>query len=85
MVAERERAGSLAGVTRHDYLPFGEELCTGTGGRTTAQGYGAADHVRQQFTGYEHNEETGLAFAQARYLSSTQGRFIGVGSLNLIG
>jgi hypothetical protein len=28
-------------VTRHDYLPFGEEIGAGTGLRTTSQGYGA--------------------------------------------
>jgi hypothetical protein len=32
-------SGSLAGMTRHDYLPFGEEAGAGVGGRTTAQGY----------------------------------------------
>jgi hypothetical protein len=30
---------------RHDYLPFGEELLAGTGGRTTGQGY-VGDTVR---------------------------------------
>ena len=33
------------------------------------------DGVRQQFTSYERDSETGLDFAQARYYSSTQGRF----------
>jgi YD repeat-containing protein len=36
MVADR--TGSLAGVKRHDYLPFGEELFAGTGNRTVQQG-----------------------------------------------
>jgi RHS repeat-associated protein len=70
-------SGDLAGPTgikRHDYLPFGEELFAGTGGRTTGQGY-SGDNVRQQFTGYERDDETGLDYAQARYFSSTQGRF----------
>jgi RHS repeat-associated protein len=31
--------------------------------------------VRQKFTGYEHDAETGLEFAQARYYSSSCGRF----------
>src|SRR6267142_3466215 len=36
-------------VSRHDYLPFGEELFAGTGGRTTAQGYSpsTSDGVRK--------------------------------------
>jgi RHS repeat-associated protein len=70
-----DRAGSLAGVTRHDYLPFGEELSAGTGGRATAQGYGAADNVRQQFTKKERDTETNLDFFEARYYSSVMGRF----------
>jgi len=44
-----DQSGSLATVSRHDYLPFGEELFAGTGGRTTAQGYSASDGVRQKF------------------------------------
>lgn len=33
-----DQSGSLANVSRHDYLPFGEELVN-VGGRTTTQGY----------------------------------------------
>jgi RHS repeat-associated protein len=71
---------SSAGVvSRHDYLPFGEELFAGTGGRTTAQGYPttpiSSDGVRQHFTGYERDSESGLDYAHARYYGSTQGRF----------
>jgi YD repeat-containing protein len=44
--------GGLAWVKRHDYLPFGEELFAGTGGRTPQHGY-YADGVRQKFTGQE--------------------------------
>ena len=32
-------------------------------------------HLKQKFTGYERDMETGLDYAQARYFSSTQGRF----------
>src|SRR5947209_5248801 len=67
-----DQSGSLASVSRHDYLPFGEELFAGTGGRTAAQGY-TGDSTRQKFTGYEADSETGLNFAQARYQSSSQG------------
>lgn len=70
-------SGSLAGIRRHDYLPFGEEVGAGVGGRTQQQGY-VADNVRQGFTGYEKDGETGLNFAQARYHSPTQGRFTSV-------
>ena len=64
-----------SGVTRHDYIPFGEELFAGTGGRTTAQGYSASDGVRQKFTQKERDNETGLDYFLARYYGSTQGRF----------
>ena len=64
----------VSGMTRHDYLPFGEELFAGTGGRTTAQGY-TGDATRQKFTSYENDAETGLNFAQSRYYSNNQGRF----------
>jgi RHS repeat-associated protein len=69
-----DQTGALANVKRHDYLPFGEELFAGTGGRTVAQGY-AGDGVRQQFTSKERDVETGLDYFGARYYSSLQGRF----------
>jgi RHS repeat-associated protein len=65
------------GMMRHDYLPFGEELGAGTGGRTTAQGY-SGDSVRQKFTDKERDGETSLDYFDARYYSSMQGRFTGV-------
>jgi RHS repeat-associated protein len=65
----------VSGMTRHDYLPFGEELFAGTGGRTSAQGYSASDNVRQKFTLKERDNETGLDYFGARYYASTQGRF----------
>ena len=74
MVADR--TGSLAGIKRHDYLPFGEELYAGAGGRTAAQGYTATDNIRQKFTRKERDSETGLDYSIARYYSPVQGRFI---------
>jgi RHS repeat-associated protein len=63
-------------VSRHDYMPFGEELGAGIGGRTTGIGFGnSGDNSRKQFTGYERDAETGLDFAQARFYGSNQGRF----------
>ncbi len=70
-----DQSGSLANVSRHDYLPFGEELFAGTGGRTIAQGYSASDGVRFQFTDKERDNETGLDYFGSRYFASTQGRF----------
>lgn len=68
-----DKTGALANVKRHDYLPFGEELLAGQGGRTTPLGYNG-DNIRQKFTSYERDNETGLDFAQARYYSNPQGR-----------
>ena len=63
-------------VSRHDYMPFGEELGASVGGRTTGMGFsGSGDNNRKKFTGYERDTETGLDFAQARFYGSTQGRF----------
>jgi RHS repeat-associated protein len=62
---------------RHDYLPFGEEVSAGTGGRTTQQGY-VMDSVRQKFAGSERDMETGLDYMQARYYGSMVGRFMSV-------
>jgi hypothetical protein len=47
----------------------------GAGNRATTPGYGSADGVQQKFTAYEHDSETTLEFAQARYMSNVQGRF----------
>jgi len=67
---------SSAGVvSRHDLMPFGEELSAGVGGRTIAMGFGVTDNLRQRFTGQPRDTETGLDFFSARYYASTQGRF----------
>ena len=44
-------------MRRHDYLPFGEELSAGQGGRDAARGYNT-DSVKQKYTGYERDAET---------------------------
>jgi RHS repeat-associated protein len=75
-----DKTGSLANVSRHDYLPFGEELLAGQGLRTSgANGLGySGDNVRQKFTSKERDIETGLDYFNARYYASTQGRFTSV-------
>jgi len=80
-----DKSGSLSGIKRHDYLPFGEELFAGTGNRTIQQGYNGSDGVRQQFTGYERDVETGLDFAEARYFSANHGRFTSTDPLQASG
>ena len=69
-----DQSGSLSNTSRHDYLPFGEDLA-GVGGRSTSLGYTGADGARQKFTGYERDTESGLDYAHARYYANMQGRF----------
>jgi RHS repeat-associated protein len=69
-----DQTGSLAGVRRHDFAPFGEELSAGAGIRSGSNGY-SEDSTRQKFTSKERDSETGLDFFEARYFSSVQGRF----------
>jgi RHS repeat-associated protein len=70
-----DQSGSLASVSRHDYLPFGEEIGANTGGRTPALGYTNGDGARQKFTSKERDDETGLDYFGARYYANAQGRF----------
>lgn len=60
---------------RYDYLPFGEELGSGIGQRTTGMGYNLADSTKQKFTQKERDSESGLDYFEARYYSSAMGRF----------
>jgi RHS repeat-associated protein len=68
---------------RYDYLPFGQDILPpSSGGRADvlcglASCYGQSDASSQQFTGKEHDSETGLDYFIARYYSSPQGRFTG--------
>ncbi len=70
-------------LSRHDYLPFGEEIGAALGNRDQASGvtgYTAsrADGPAQKFTGKERDNETGLDYFQARYFSGAGGRFTSV-------
>ncbi|MGE3467403.1 MAG: RHS repeat-associated core domain-containing protein, partial [Pyrinomonadaceae bacterium] len=71
-------------VSRRDFLPFGEDINAGIGGRTgeTGQKYSVAeDTVRQKFTGYQKDTETSLDFAEARMYENRFGRFTAVDPL----
>lgn len=54
---------------RYDYLPFGEELYIGR------SNYAGNNDIKQKFTGYEKDDETGLNYAKARHQNYTLGRF----------
>jgi len=60
-------------VSRHDYIPFGEEIQANSGGRDGT--FGTQDFVNQKFTGKERDQETGLDYFGARYYDSALGRF----------
>jgi RHS repeat-associated protein len=69
-------------TSRHDYFPFGEELSAGTGVpgsptgmRTTAQGYSAADNVRQRYADTRLDDATGLDHTLWRKLETRSGRW----------
>ena len=66
--------------SRHDYLPFGEEIGTALGNRDQASGVSGytaslADGPAQKFTGKERDNESGLDYFGARYFSGAGGRF----------
>jgi hypothetical protein len=54
-----DQSGSLAGASRHDYLPFGEELTGQIGERTSQQGY-TGDSTRQKFSRKNGTVKRGL-------------------------
>ncbi len=69
---------------RRDFMPFGEEIYLGVGGRTgdSGQKYSAsADDLRQRFTGYQKDSETSLDFAEARMYENRYGRFTAIDPL----
>jgi RHS repeat-associated protein len=59
-------------ISRRDFHPFGVEIITAL--RTQGLGY-TADAVRQKFTSYERDIESGLDYAKARMFGSSYGRF----------
>ncbi len=62
-------------IARHDYLPFGEEIWSGTGLRTAAQGYGATDAIRQKYGLTERDDATGLDHTWWRKYENFAGRW----------
>lgn len=71
-------------TSRRDFLPFGEDINVGIGGRTGdgGQGYSSStDKIRQKFTGYQKDTETSLDFAEARMYENRFGRFTAVDPL----
>lgn len=75
--------GSGTVVSRRDFLPFGEELFADGTYRKTSDNYSTTgiDAVRQRFTGYQKDTETGLDFAEARMYQNQHGRFTAIDPL----
>jgi RHS repeat-associated protein len=68
-----EASGAV--VSRKDFAAFGDETITSQ--RTSGLGYNIPD-IRQDYTGYLKDNESGLEYAQARYYNSQHGRFTSV-------
>jgi RHS repeat-associated protein len=68
-------SGTSTIIARHDYLPFGEEIGSGTGTRTPTQGYGATDTNRQKYGLIERDDTTGLDHTWWRKYESFSGRW----------
>jgi RHS repeat-associated protein len=61
-------------ISRHDYLPFGDEIPGGVAARNSQ--FGASDNATQRFTGKERDSETGLDYFGARYYAMGVERFM---------
>lgn len=70
-------------ISRRDHMPYGEDLSSGVGARTESQKYSASgiQNVRQRYTGYEKDDESGLDFAQNRMYGNAHGRYTTVDPL----
>ena len=77
VVTAQDRAQNEGVLTRHDYLPFGQEIEPGRGDRSMVFGYTAslADGPAQKFTGKERDNESRLDYFGARYFGAAAGRF----------
>ena len=74
-VMNNSGVGTSTVVARHDYLSFGEEIWSGTGMRSSGQGYGTADGIRQKFGLTERDEASGLDHTWWRKYDNSSGRW----------
>lgn len=74
-VMNNNGVGTSTVVARHDYLPFGEEIGSSVGLRTTGQGYGAADTNRWKYGMLERDSASGLDHTWWRKYESGAGRW----------
>ena len=80
VVTAANQAQNQGVLTRHDYLPFGQEIEPGRGNRDTINSFTAnlTDGPAQKFTGKERDAESRLDYFNARYFSGAGGRFTSV-------
>jgi len=62
-------------IARHDFQPFGEEIGAGVGMRTSAQGFGVEDKIRQRYAMTERDDSTGLDHTWWRKYENRSGRW----------
>lgn len=68
-------------ISRKDFTAFGENVTSDQRiGGTNGNEYDPPN-VRQDYTGYQKDDESGLEFAQARYYNPSHGRFTSVDPL----
>lgn len=68
-------------MSRKDLGAFGDEVVSSQRvGGTNGNGYDLPN-VRQDYTGYQKDGESGLEFAQARYYNAQHGRFTSIDPL----
>ncbi len=60
-------------IARHDYLPYGEEIAAGVGGRNSQ--FGLTTDTTAKFTGQLRDQEAGQDYFNARYFAAVLGRF----------
>ncbi|MBL8195607.1 MAG: RHS repeat-associated core domain-containing protein, partial [Blastocatellia bacterium] len=62
-------------------FPYGDQIIDSVGNRASVFGYSTTDSIRQKFTTYERDDETGLDYAKARYYANANGRFMSIDPL----
>src|SRR6267142_327831 len=80
VTGEKPQTGTAPVVECYDYLPFGRLLSSTDNLRNTGCYPANPDNqlssrLPQKFTGKERDQETGLDYFGARYMSAAQGRF----------
>ncbi|MGE0656918.1 MAG: RHS repeat domain-containing protein [Pyrinomonadaceae bacterium] len=71
--ASTDNSGNV--ISRSDYSAYGEEIATGTGQRTSQQGFGVASSVRHKYGSTERDEATGLDNTWFRKHENKAGRW----------